>query len=240
MFLCPFLPPPASRPLPLTSTPGAHRRAAPRPPPPFHSQLGIGSTEHSPATVVAGLPAISGVSGGEKHRCAHPLRTPPPRATPTQAAGRAEPAKTASPLAPSAPQPLALRHIQPRPHARRPPTPSSCFLSTTGDVWCAGNNEQFQLGQSLLANNLPPPAVATRPVKVANISDALTVAAARNFTCASIKATRSVKCWGGARAGRGGEGGPVRAPPTCVWGVLQGRSLDSSQGSRSVPAQKAH
>lgn len=32
------------------------------------SQLGIGSTEHSPAVVVTGLPPISGVSGGERHR----------------------------------------------------------------------------------------------------------------------------------------------------------------------------
>jgi alpha-tubulin suppressor-like RCC1 family protein len=74
----------------------------------------------------------------------------------------------------------------------------SCFLSTVGEVFCAGNNEQLQLGQLMLANNVPPPGTITAPVKVPSITDAISIAAARNFTCAAMKSTGQVKCWGGA------------------------------------------
>jgi len=77
-------------------------------------------------------------------------------------------------------------------------TQHACAIaSSTGDVWCWGNNNFGQLGR-------PPTSTANDvrvPVQVPGVTGATTISAGQDFTCAVI-AANTLTCWGWNRYGQ--------------------------------------
>jgi alpha-tubulin suppressor-like RCC1 family protein len=74
----------------------------------------------------------------------------------------------------------------------------TCGLTTTGDVYCWGANENSQLGTSAVSAN-------STPNKVYQISNALEITSGRDFACARIS-DGGVACWGRGDLGQTGDG----------------------------------
>lgn len=81
----------------------------------------------------------------------------------------------------------------------------ACVVRQDGKVSCWGLNLDGQLG------NGQTNARATSPVDVGNLTDAVTVSAGSNFTCA-IRATGAVVCWGAGLSGQLGSGTNTTRP----------------------------
>jgi alpha-tubulin suppressor-like RCC1 family protein len=78
----------------------------------------------------------------------------------------------------------------------------TCALQASGGVLCWGHNGYSQLGKSSSVY------VSTTPVVVEGISNAITVAAGEDHSCA-LKAGGSVRCWGWNDHGQLGNGSTV-------------------------------
>lgn len=74
----------------------------------------------------------------------------------------------------------------------------TCGLTSTGDVYCWGENDHFQLGTSAVNSS-------STPNQVYQISNVLQIASGRDFACARIS-DGGVACWGRADLGQTGDG----------------------------------
>jgi alpha-tubulin suppressor-like RCC1 family protein len=76
----------------------------------------------------------------------------------------------------------------------------TCGVTSTGSVYCWGDNGNGQLGTGFMS-----PDHSSTPLGVAGITNALGVSARGEFACAWL-ADKTVKCWGGNRDGELGDG----------------------------------
>jgi alpha-tubulin suppressor-like RCC1 family protein len=75
----------------------------------------------------------------------------------------------------------------------------TCTVKQDGTIWCWGYNLKGQLGDGTTS------LCVTLPVKVEGVTDALTVSAAWDHTCATT-ASGTAWCWGGNYNGQLGDG----------------------------------
>jgi alpha-tubulin suppressor-like RCC1 family protein len=89
----------------------------------------------------------------------------------------------------------------------------TCVVKEDGTVRCWGSNDAGQLGN----NSGGPGQFETTPVKVSNLSDAVSVAAGSSHTCA-VRAGGGVSCWGANGSGQLGNGttNPQSTPVSVV------------------------
>jgi alpha-tubulin suppressor-like RCC1 family protein len=89
----------------------------------------------------------------------------------------------------------------------------TCALRFDGTVWCWGDNSTAQLGNSSAGS------LATSPVRVTDITDAVAISAGNRHTCA-VRVGGRISCWGynaSAQLGDGsGSTGPKAVPVTVV------------------------
>ncbi|MDQ3033408.1 MAG: hypothetical protein M3Y87_13400 [Myxococcota bacterium] len=93
-------------------------------------------------------------------------------------------------------------------------TRHACVRTSSGRVYCSGNNEFGQLGDGTIDTR-------TRFVAVTGLTDATDIGAGDDFTCA-VRATGRVVCWGKNDAGQLGTGStamPSAPTPQPVSGV---------------------
>lgn len=91
----------------------------------------------------------------------------------------------------------------------------NCALSSSGGVFCWGDNRSGQLGDGS-TDFTPSAGPSVNPV----VSGAVYISAGGNHTCAAMRDTGTVKCWGLNAAGQIGDGTLVnRLLPTAVPGL---------------------
>lgn len=78
-----------------------------------------------------------------------------------------------------------------------------CAIKTDGSLWCWGENDFGQLGNSTQSDSLSP--VAVRSADGSTIADAVEIAAGEVFTCV-LREDRRVYCWGNNGVGQLGDG----------------------------------
>ena len=82
----------------------------------------------------------------------------------------------------------------------------TCALRQTGTIKCWGSNWAGQLGNGQNTGDLrDDSADSSVPVEVEGITDATTITASEDHTCA-LRQTGTIKCWGGNWAGQLGNG----------------------------------
>jgi alpha-tubulin suppressor-like RCC1 family protein len=108
----------------------------------------------------------------------------------------------------------------------------SCARRASGQVLCWGNNEYGQLGQDTAELDHVPPAA------VADLADAVEVAAGGVHTCAR-RASGQVLCWGQNLYGQLGDGssGTNRATPAAVPGLAD--AVEVAAGRTHTCARRA-
>jgi alpha-tubulin suppressor-like RCC1 family protein len=88
-----------------------------------------------------------------------------------------------------------------------------CALKSDRSVWCWGDNSSGQCGDGKLKDDV------YTPVKVAELGNAVSVAAGRSLSCAALE-DGTVRCWGANRRGALGDGTLMdRLTPTQVVGL---------------------
>ena len=105
----------------------------------------------------------------------------------------------------------------------------TCALRSTGEIACWGRNHDGQLGNGEMGSDDANSAV---PVAVLEITDAVTVSAGGEHTCA-VHATGEVSCWGdnfGGELGSGQNGNEFdSAVPVKVAGISDAVDVSSDQ-----------
>jgi alpha-tubulin suppressor-like RCC1 family protein len=110
-------------------------------------------------------------------------------------------------------------------------TDHTCAQRASGQVLCWGANHSGQLGDGSAEN------IRTMPVAVADLTDAVEVAAGNHHTCAR-RATGRVLCWGSNAVGQLGDGTTMdRARPVPVVGLTD--AVEVSAGIRHACARRA-
>ena len=101
----------------------------------------------------------------------------------------------------------------------------ACAVLSGGSIACWGDGQEGQLGDG--SRTL----AASRPVRVAGISDATSVAAGFSHTCALLT-SGTVECWGGNESGQLGDGSATDSTtPVPVEGITQATAIASSNAS---------
>lgn len=88
-----------------------------------------------------------------------------------------------------------------------------------GEVYCWGRNAKGELGSET-------PAVSMVPILVTGLTDALSVAAGEEFTCA-LQLAGTVSCWGSNARGALGDAGGDRPEPRAVEGIVGAHALSA-------------
>lgn len=157
-------------------------------------QLGTGSTTPSPTPIsVPDLKDAIGVAAGQVHACAVK------RDGAVACWGEGANGQLGSGQVGGSPSPVAVSAL-PESVAVAATERSTCALARSGTVYCWGANEVGQLGNGA-PNSSPNPS----PIVVANLNDAIAIAAGRNHVCAARKGG-TIACWGAGASGQLGDG----------------------------------